>query len=232
MNEASILTARNNKNKITMEILEQAVEKEIAGPEKKSKIITDKEKKLVAYHEAGHAIISYYLLDTEWVHKISIIPRGFAGGYTLTLPEEEKNYITKTDMINKVCVLLGGRVSEAIELKDISTGASNDLEKATNIIRNMIMEYGMSEELGSLTFGNKSKEVFLGRDFGKSRDYSEKIASKIDDIAKKIMDNCYIKTKNILEKNKKYLDLVAVTLIEKEVLSRDEFEGIMKKDIK
>lgn len=228
VNEAALLAARKNELNITMESLEQAIEREIAGPEKKSKVMNDKEKKLVAYHEAGHAITSHFLAGTDPVHKISIIPRGLAGGYTLTLPDEEKNYITKTDMLETVCMLLGGRVAEAIELGDISTGASNDLERATAIIRNMIMEYGMTDELGSLTFGQKSGEVFLGRDISRERNYSEKIAAKIDEVAKKYIDLCYDKTRRILVENKDSLDLVATSLMEKEVLTRDEFEILIK----
>ena len=227
VNEAALLAVRKNEPKISMESMEQAVEREIAGPEKKSKVMTEKEKKLVAYHESGHAVVNHFLPGTDPVHKISIIPRGFAGGYTLTLPDEDKNYITKTDMLENVCVLLGGRIAEAVELGDISTGASNDLERATAIIRNMIMEYGMTEELGSLTFGQKSGEVFLGRDFGRERNYSEQIAAKIDDVAKKYMDLCYKRTKDILLTHKDKLDKVAASLMEKEVLSRDDFEAII-----
>lgn len=228
VNEAALLAVRKNEKKISMESIEQAIEREIAGPEKKSKVMTDKERKLVAYHETGHAVTSYYLENTDPVHKISIIPRGMAGGYTLTLPDEDKNYVTKQDMLDSVCLLLGGRISEEIELGDISTGASNDLEKASAIIRNMITVYGMTDELGTLTYGHKSGEVFLGRDFVKEKNYSEEIAAKIDNTSKMYMDMCYEKTKGILMMHRDKLTKVAEKLMELEVLSRDEFEALME----
>ena len=227
MNEAALLAVRKNEKKISMESIEQAVEREIAGPEKKSRVMTDKERKLVAYHETGHAVVSYYLETTDPVHKISIIPRGLAGGYTLSLPEEDKNYATKKEMLDNICLLLGGRVAEEIELGDISTGASNDLERATSIIRNMITVYGMSDELGTLTFSHKGGEVFLGRDFVKEKNYSEEIASKIDNTAKKFMDQCYEQTKAILLEHRDKLTIVAEKLMEQEVLSGEEFEALM-----
>ena len=228
MNEAALLAVRKNEKKISMESIEQAVEREIAGPEKKSRVMTDKERRLVAIHETGHAVASYYLETVDPVHKISIIPRGMAGGYTLTLPEEDKNYATKKEMLDNICLLLGGRIAEEIELGDISTGASNDLERATSIIRNMITVYGMSEELGTLTFGQKGGEVFLGRDFIKEKNYSEEIASKIDNTAKRYMDQCYERTKSILLMHRDKLNLVAEKLMEKEVLNGDEFDALMK----
>lgn len=228
MNEAALLAVRKNEKRISMESIEQAVEREIAGPEKKSKVMTDKERKLVAYHEAGHAVSSHYLEHTDPVHKISIIPRGFAGGYTLSLPDEDKNYITKNEMLDMVSLLLGGRVAEALVLGDISTGASNDLERATAIIRNMITLYGMTDELGPLTFASKSAEVFLGRDFAKEKNYSEEVASKIDNAAKKYMDLCYKRTEVILTEHLEQVTKVAEKLMEQEVLVRDEFEALME----
>ncbi|MDD3879845.1 MAG: ATP-dependent zinc metalloprotease FtsH, partial [Syntrophomonas sp.] len=180
VNEAALLTARRNKNKIGMEELEESIERVIAGPEKKSRVISEKEKRLVAYHEGGHAVVSYFLPHTDKLHKISIIPRGRAGGYTLLLPEEDRNYITKSYLLDEVTTLLGGRVAEALVLNDISTGAQNDLERASGIVRKMITEFGMSEELGPLTFGHKSEEVFLGRDISRDRNYSDAIAYAID----------------------------------------------------
>lgn len=227
MNEAALLAVRKNETKISMETLEQAIEREIAGPEKKSKVMTDKERKLVAYHETGHAVTTYYLEGSDPVHKISIIPRGYAGGYTITLPDEDKNYATKGDMLNHVCMLLGGRVAEEIELGDISTGASNDLERATGIIKNMITVYGMSDELGLLNYGS-SGEVFLGRDFAKEKNYSEEVASKIDSTAKKYMDMCHERTKSILVEHRDKLTKVAEVLMEQEVISREEFESLME----
>lgn len=228
INEAALLAVRKNEKKISMESIEQAIEREIAGPEKKSKVMNDKERKLVAFHETGHAVTSYFLENTDPVHKISIIPRGLAGGYTLTLPDEDKNYITKSDMLDSVCLLLGGRIAEELELGEISTGASNDLERASAIIRNMITVYGMTEELGALTYGHKSGEVFLGRDFVKEKNYSEEIAAKIDNTSKRYMDMCYEKTRGILMAHRDKLTKVAEKLMEQEVLSREEFEALME----
>lgn len=228
INEAALLAVRKNEKKISMESIEQAIEREIAGPEKKSKVMNDKERKLIAFHETGHAVTSYFLENTDPVHKISIIPRGLAGGYTLTLPDEDKNYITKSDMLDSVCLLLGGRIAEELELGDISTGASNDLERASAIIRSMITVYGMTDELGALTYGHKSGEVFLGRDFVKEKNYSEEIAAKIDNTSKRYMDLCYEKTKSILMAHRDKLTKVAEKLMEQEVLSREEFEALME----
>ncbi len=228
INEAALLAVRKNELKISMQSIEQAIEREIAGPEKKSKVMNDKERKLIAFHETGHAVTSYYLDRTDPVHKISIIPRGLAGGYTISLPDEDKNYITKNDMLDSVCLLLGGRISEELELGEISTGASNDLEKASSIIRSMITVYGMTDELGALTYGHKSGEVFLGRDFGKEKNYSEEIAAKIDNTSKAYMDMCYKRTKSILMEHRDKLTKVAEKLMVQEVLSRDEFEALME----
>ena len=168
--------------------MEESIERVIAGPEKKTRVISDKEKRLVAYHEAGHAIVAFNLPHTDKLHKISIIPRGRAGGYTLLLPEEDRNYITRSYMLDEVTTLLGGRVAEAMVLKDISTGAQNDLERASSILRKMITEYGMSDELGPLTYGHKSEEVFLGRDINRDRNYSDAIAYAIDKEASQYME--------------------------------------------
>ncbi len=227
MNEAALLAARRNKKQITMEELEDAIERVIAGPEKKSRVISEKEKRLVAYHEAGHAVVSYFLPNTDKVHKISIIPRGRAGGYTLLLPEEDVNYVTKSRLLDEVTTLLGGRVAESLVLQEVSTGAQNDLERATSIVRRMITEYGMSEELGPLTFGHKREEVFLGRDIARDRNYSEAIAYAIDQEARNFIENCYERAKEILTQNMDKLHKVAQRLMEKEVLEGDEFEAIM-----
>ncbi|MBO8159756.1 ATP-dependent zinc metalloprotease FtsH [Thermosyntropha sp.] len=228
VNEAALLAARRNKNKIGMEELEEAIERVIAGPEKKSRVISEKEKKLVAYHEAGHALVSYFLPNTDKLHKISIIPRGRAGGYTLLLPEEDRNYITKSYLLDEVATLLGGRVAEQLVLKDISTGAQNDLERASSIVRKMITEYGMSEELGPLTFGQKSEEVFLGRDISQQRNYSDAIAYAIDKEASAIMESCYKKAENILVEHMDKLHRIAAKLMEVETMEADEFEKIIK----
>lgn len=228
MNEAALLAARKNKPRIEMEELEEAVERIIAGPEKKSHVINDREKKLVAYHEAGHAVSCYYLENSDPVHKVSIIPRGMAGGYTLMLPEDDVNYQTKTRMLEQVVIMLGGRIAEQIVLGDISTGASNDLERATEIIRHMITRYGMSEKLGALTFGTNNSQLFLGRSLGTDRNYSEEVAYEIDKEARRMMDECYHRCTDILTQHVDKLHLVAAALMERETLDAEEFYQIMK----
>lgn len=227
VNEAALLTARRDKTLIGMEELEESIERVIAGPEKKTRVISDKEKRLVAYHEAGHAIVAYNLPNTDKLHKISIIPRGRAGGYTLLLPEEDRNYVTRSYMLDEVTTLLGGRVAEAMVLKDISTGAQNDLERASNILRKMITEYGMSEELGPLTYGHKSEEVFLGRDISRDRNYSDAIAYAIDKEASQYMEDCYKRAEEILTANLDNLHKVAEILIDKETIDAEVFEQVM-----
>ncbi len=230
VNEAALLTARRNKEKIGMAELEESIERVLAGPEKKSRVISDKEKRLVAYHEGGHALVSYFLPNTDKLHKISIIPRGRAGGYTLLLPEEDRNYITKSYLLDEITTLLGGRVAEELVLNDISTGAQNDLERASSIVRKMITEFGMSEELGPLTFGHKSEEVFLGRDISRDRNYSDAIAYAIDKEASHYMENCYKKAEKILQDNMDKLHIVAARLIEQETMEAEQFEEIMQQD--
>lgn len=227
VNEAALLTARRGKEKIGMQELEESIERVIAGPEKKSRVISENEKRLVAYHEAGHALVSYFLPNTDKLHKISIIPRGRAGGYTLLLPEEDRNYMTKSYLLDEVTTLLGGRVAEALVLNDISTGAQNDLERASNIVRKMITEFGMSEELGPLTFGHKSEEVFLGRDISRDRNYSDAIAYAIDKQASSFMEEAYHKAESILQQHMDKLHQVAGYLMEHETLEAEEFENIM-----
>ncbi|MDR1615671.1 MAG: ATP-dependent zinc metalloprotease FtsH [Syntrophomonadaceae bacterium] len=227
VNEGALLAARRGQKTVGMQELEEAIERVIAGPEKKTRVISDKEKRLVAYHEAGHALVSFFLPDTDKLHKISIIPRGRTGGHTLLLPEEDRNYITKSHLLNEVTILLGGRVSEALVLNDISTGAQNDLERASSIVRKMITEYGMSEELGPLTFGHKSEEVFLGRDISRDKNYSDAIAYAIDKEAGTYMENCYKKAREILETNINKLHRLAECLIEQETMDSKEFEKIV-----
>lgn len=229
VNEAAILAARRNAKKITQEDLENSIERVIAGPEKKSRVISDFEKRLVSYHEGGHAVVGYLLPHTDPVHKVSIIPRGRAGGYTLLLPEEDRFYMTKSQLLDQVVMLLGGRVAESIVLKEISTGAQNDLERSTELVRKMITEYGMSEELGPMTLGRKQEQVFLGRDIARDRDYGEEVASAIDKEARKIIDDSYNRAKEILEKHIDTLHLVANTLIEKESIEAEEFAQLMKR---
>ncbi len=227
VNEAALLAARRGNETIGMEELEESIERVIAGPEKKSRVISEKEKKLVAYHEGGHAIVSYFLPHTDKLHKISIIPRGRAGGYTLLLPEEDRNYITRSYLLDEITTLLGGRVAEALVLNDISTGAQNDLERASSIVRKMITEYGMSEELGPITFGHKSEEVFLGRDISRDRNYSDAIAYAIDKEASAYIESSYQKAEDILKENMDKLHEVASRLMEQEIMEAEEFEEIM-----
>ncbi|MDH7479744.1 MAG: ATP-dependent zinc metalloprotease FtsH [Syntrophomonadaceae bacterium] len=229
MNEAALLAARRGKGRIDMGDLEDAIERVIAGPEKKSRVISEQEKQLVAYHEAGHAVVGAMLPNTDPVHKISIIPRGRAGGYTLLLPAEDRNYMTRSRLLDEITLLLGGRVAESLVLKEISTGAQNDLERATMLVRKMITEFGMSDELGPLTFGHKQEQVFLGRDLARDRNYSESVARAIDKEARQIIDNCYQKAKEILENNRPRLELVARALMEKETLEGPEFEELMRR---
>ncbi|NLW43726.1 MAG: ATP-dependent metallopeptidase FtsH/Yme1/Tma family protein [Syntrophomonadaceae bacterium] len=228
VNEAALLAARRNKRSIGMQEMEEAIERVIAGPEKKSRVISESEKRLVAYHEAGHAVVSYFLEHTDKLHKISIIPRGRAGGYTLLLPEEDRNYITKSKLLDDVVVLMGGRVAESLVLNEISTGAQNDLQRATDIVRRMITEYGMSEELGPLTFGRRHEEVFLGRDLGHDRNYSEAIAFAIDKEARAFVETAYNRAKEILETHIDKLHQVANRLMEVEIMDGEEFRAIME----
>lgn len=229
VNEAALLAARRNKKEINMEEMEDAVERVIAGPEKKSRVISDYERKLVAYHESGHAVIAYLLPNADPLHKVSIIPRGRAGGYTLLLPKEDRNYMTKSQMQDQVVMLLGGRMAEALILKEVSTGAQNDLERATEIVRRMITQYGMSEELGPLTFGRRQEQVFLGRDISQERNYSEAIAFSIDKEARRMIDEAYAKAKKMLEDNLDRLNAVANTLMEKETIEAEEFAQLMQR---
>ncbi|MBC7346312.1 MAG: ATP-dependent metallopeptidase FtsH/Yme1/Tma family protein [Clostridia bacterium] len=229
-NEAALLAARHGRKRIGMDELEDAIERVVAGPEKKSRVISEFEKKLVAYHEAGHALLGHYLPHTDPLHKVSIIPRGRAGGYTLLLPKEDRRYMTKSQILDQVTMLLGGRVAEALVLKEISTGAQNDLERATELVRKLITEFGMSEELGPLTFGHRHDQVFLGRDIARDRNYSEAVAFSIDREARRIMDECYNRAKQILEERMEKLHLVAQTLMEKETLEAEEFEALIERN--
>ncbi len=228
VNEAALLSARTNKKRIGMKELEEAVERVVAGTQKKSRVISPFEKKIVAYHEAGHALVGYLLPHTDPVHKVSIIPRGRAGGYTLMFPEEDRYYMTKTELLDRISTLLGGRVAEKLVLKDISTGAQNDLERATAIVRQMIMEYGMSDTLGPITLGRKQDQVFLGRDLGRDRDYSEEIAKSIDQEIRKTIDDCYQRAQDILENDSSKLELIAQALLERETLDSDDIKALVE----
>ncbi|HZX46608.1 MAG TPA: ATP-dependent zinc metalloprotease FtsH [Clostridia bacterium] len=226
MNEAALLAARRGKKKIGREELEEGVTRVVAGPEKRSRIMSEKDKKLTAYHEAGHAVVARLLPNTDPVHQISIIPRGRAGGYTMILPQEDKYYMSKSEMEEYLVHLLGGRVAEKLAINDISTGAQNDLEKASRMARKMVTEYGMSETLGPMTFGSAQDEVFIGRDMARSKNYSEEVAARIDKEVKKMIDKAYEKAQEILEKNMNKLHAVAQALLEREKLTGEEFEEI------
>jgi len=228
VNEAALLTARRNKKRIDMPEMEESVERVVAGPERKSKVISDNEKKLTAYHEAGHALVGMLLDNTDPVHKVSIIPRGRAGGYTLMLPKEDRYYATRTELSEQLRVLLGGRVAEAVVLKEISTGAQNDLERVTSLARKMITEYGMSETLGPVTFGHRQEQqVFLGRDISRDRNYGEEVASAIDKEVHTLVSGAYVKTEAMLVENIDKLHLIAEALIERETLEGGELEELL-----
>ena len=228
VNEASLLAARADRKAITKEDIEEATIKVVAGPEKKSRVVTEREKKLTSYHEAGHAICTYYCPSQDKVHQVSIIPRGMAGGFTMSLPEHDKSYMSKTEMYENIVTLLGGRVAEKLILDDISTGASNDLERATSIARNMVTRYGFSEKLGPMVYGNDQSEVFLGRDFNSNRNYSENVAAEIDAEMREIIEGGYQKSKDILEEHMDQLHLLAKYLMKFENIDSNDFEILMK----
>lgn len=226
MNEAALLAVRRSKKLIGMEELEEAVTRVIAGPEKKSRVISDKDRKLTAYHEAGHAVVMKLLPNADPVHQISIVPRGMAGGYTMPLPKEDSFYTSKLKLEDEIVGLLGGRVSEKLIMGDISTGAKNDIERATTIARKMVMDYGMSEKLGPISFGSGHDEVFLGRDFTKSKNYSDETETLIDSEVKRLIETAYHKAEELLTQNLSKLHAVAKALLEKEKLEANEFEQI------
>lgn len=225
-NEAALLAVRRDRKQISMAEMEEAITRVIAGPEKKSRVITEHDKKLTAYHEAGHAVVMKLLPHCDPVHEISIIPRGMAGGYTMHLPKEDTSYTSKAKLKDEMVGLLGGRVAEKLIMGDISTGAKNDIDRASNIARSMVMEYGMSDEIGTISYGSGHDEVFLGRDIGKSRNFSEELGSKIDNEIKKFIDEAYDKANKLLKENIDKLHAVAQALIEKEKLEGKEFEEI------
>lgn len=226
LNEAALLAARRNKTEINMAEIEDAMVKVTMGPEKKTRVRSEKENKLVAYHEAGHAVVSRFLPTQDAVHQISIVPRGMAGGYTMYRPTEDKSFMSKSEMLEQIVSLLGGRVAEKLILDDISTGASNDIERATKIARSMVTKYGMSDRIGTIMLGNNQEEVFLGRDFSQGKEYSEETAGIIDEEVKSIVDNAYNTALEILKNNIEKLHAVAGVLLEKEKIDGDEFEAI------
>lgn len=231
LNEAALLAARKGHHSITMPEIEEAAIKVVMGTEKRSHVITDKDKKLTAYHEAGHAVVTYYSPTQDPVHQISVIPRGMAGGYTMSLPQTDKNYRLRTEMLEGIQVMLGGRVAEALVLSDISTGAANDIERATDTARNMVIKYGMSKDLGPILYGSSdANEIFLGRDFGHTRNYSEEVAAKIDAEIKAIIGQCYSETERKLSEHIDKLHAVAQYLFANEKMDSEQFKKIMESD--
>ena len=226
LNEAALLAARRNLPEIGMKEIEDAMVKVTMGPEKRTKVRNEKENKLVAYHEAGHAVVSRFLPTQDPVHQISIVPRGMAGGYTMYRPTEDKNFMSKSEMEETIVSLLGGRVAESLILNDVSTGASNDIQRATQIARNMVTKYGMSDRIGAIMLGSGQEEVFLGRDFAQAKEYSEETAAVIDEEVKKIVDNAYRRAEQILRDNIDKLHAVAGVLLEKEKIDGEEFDAI------
>lgn len=228
VNEAALLTARFNLNAIPMYLIEEASIKVQAGPEKKSKVISPHERKLTAYHEAGHALTARLIPGTDPVHLVTIIPRGMAGGFTAYIPDEDRNYLTKKQIEDRLVILLGGRVTEALILDDISTGAQNDIERATKLTRSMVTHYGMSDKLGPMTYGTDEEEVFVGRDLNRSRNYSEDVAAAIDKEMRKIIDTAYHRAESLLKENMDILHRLAEALLEKETIDAREFEEIFQ----
>ena len=228
LNEAALIAARRNKKDISMDEIEEAIDRVIVGTEKKSRVISEREKRIVAYHEAGHTIIGYHLENADMVHKVTIIPRGRAGGYLMMLPKEDRYMMTKSELLDKVTGLLGGRISEELYIGEIGTGASNDFQRATAIIRSMITEYGMSK-LGPMQFGTTQGQVFLGRDIGHEQNYSDQIAYEIDQEMQRMINECYEKGKAILQKHEREVHLIAQTLLEKETLDLEQIEALIKR---
>jgi cell division protease FtsH len=229
LNEAALLAARNKKSVITMIELEEAITRVVVGPEKKSRVITERDKRITAYHEAGHAIIALMLEGCDPVHEVSIIPRGMAGGYTMTLPKEDMQYTTKAKLLDEIAMLLGGRVAEMIKLGDVSTGAHNDLQRATEIARRMVTEYGMSEELGLVSFGS-NQEVFIAKDWGHQRNYSEAVAGKVDAVIRSILDNGSVRAEKIIREHDDGINRVVAALLDRERLDGEEFARVFRGD--
>ncbi|WP_054951037.1 ATP-dependent zinc metalloprotease FtsH [Numidum massiliense] len=228
LNEAALLTARRSKKQITKDEVEEAIDRVIAGPAKKSRIISDIEKKIVAYHEAGHTVVGYHLEHADMVHKVTVVPRGSAGGYTVMLPKEDRYFMTKTELMEKVIGLLGGRVAEEIVLGEISTGAHNDFERATELVRRMITEFGMSDRLGPMQFGRSQGQVFLGRDIGHEQNYSDAIAYEIDKEMQDTIRSCYQRCTDLLTEHRDHLEIIAQTLLVKETLDAEEIKQLIE----
>ena len=227
LNEAALLAARQNKSVIDMKDCEEAIDRVIAGPERRSRIISQKEKEIVAFHESGHAIVGGMLPNADPVHKVTIISRGMALGVTMYLPTEDRYLATKAEMIDQITSALGGRVSEELQFNEVTNGASNDFEKATQIARKMVTQYGMSKDLGPIQYGKGQQQVFLGRDFGEDRNYSEEIASKIDGEVREIIETCYANAKAILRANWHKVDRMVNSLLDNETVEADEVRAIL-----
>jgi cell division protease FtsH len=228
MNEAAILAARRNKKATSMAEFEQSIERVIAGPERKSRVMSKREKLITAYHEAGHAIVAHVLPKCDPVHKVSIVSRGMAAGYTMALPEEDRNLVSKAKYEDDLAFALGGRTAEEIVFGDVTTGAENDLSRITKLARDMVTRYGMSDALGPMTFGQKEELVFLGKEIGEQRDYSEAVAERIDEEVRKIVDEAHEKATAVLTKHREQLDRIAETLIEVETLNADQFAALFE----
>ena len=231
VNEATLLAARRDKKQIHMAEMEEAIERVLAGPERKSHVMTDEEKRLTAYHEGGHTLVGMLLEHADPVHKVTIIPRGRAGGYMLSLPKEDRSYRTRSELFDRIKVALGGRVAEEVVLGEISTGASSDIQNATQIIRSMIMQYGMSDTIGPIAYGEENHQVFLGRDFNRDRNYSEEIAGEIDREVRRCVEEAYEACRVIITENRDKLDLIANALLERETLNASELEELMTKGV-
>jgi cell division protease FtsH len=227
INEAALLSARRSKSEIGMHELEEAIERVIAGPERKSRVMSEEEKKITAYHEGGHALVGFALPNADPIHKVTIIPRGRAGGYTMALPMEDKNYMRRSDLVDQLAMLLGGRTAEELIFADPTTGASNDIEKATNMARRMVMEWGMSDRLGPLRYGKTEGEVFLGRDYTRGQDYSDEVASAIDAEVRKLINQAHEEARQIITTHREALDRIADALIEQETLDANEVRKIL-----
>jgi cell division protease FtsH len=231
-NEAALLAARHNKETVQQQDLEAAIERQIMGPEKKSRVMSSREKELTAFHEAGHALLSLLIPEVDPMTKVSIIPRGMAGGYTLTPPQEDRHYKSKSELLGEITMGLGGRASEEINIKDITTGAMRDLEEVTQRARQMVCDFGMSDRVGNITLGRSHGPVFLGRDLVEEKDYSEETAKIIDEEVKRIVDECYLRAKKLIQDNQEKLKLLANTLLEKEVLNGEEVKRLLGIDKK
>jgi cell division protease FtsH len=225
-NEAALVAARNNRKEVIMEDFEHAIDRVIAGPERKSRIISEKEKEIIAYHEVGHALVSKLLPNADPLHKVTIVSRGMALGLTMTIPEEDRVLTSRAQLVDRITMMLGGQVAESLIFNEITTGASNDLERATDLARRMVTEWGMSEALGPLTFGKRQAHVFLGRDFGEDRNYSDEVAGLIDTEVRRIVEDCYTRARELLTTHKDKLVEISQELIKRETIDAEEFDKI------